>query len=248
MNNYPLVQGGANFLNYLVNRRDKRWAAQENLNAKGRERQHQMMLENMKNELWKRRLREETQRQSMYQQRLLEQYKANQAAEVEKERLKGIAEKEKWEREAPERELEAKLTQAKIDDLLNKAAGKGGYAKKGGSTKNDDIKRLSTLLELKKAYGGRLVPFEETTLGPEGSTTTKSQKFYGQQESEMNYVDKLITDLTSKIYGKQFLEPSKVEVPKPINPYENNLMKVTPEAEQWFNMGKKDNWKDYLPK
>ena len=73
---YPIIAGVAQGLRYKLGQKEKQ-----------RDIQNRMALENLKNAMWNRRLQEETEQQRLYQQRLLEQYKANQEAALKKEEM-----------------------------------------------------------------------------------------------------------------------------------------------------------------
>jgi len=180
----PLVQGLTQVGRYALSQKQQE-----------RETKNRFTLEMLRNEMWKRRLREQAVQQERQRQMLIER---------EKERTKqALMEQQRMYAEhQDEMAYKDKLLKIKDRELgIDEKKAQADLIKQGKEA-DPRIKQLETLIRLRQAYSGKYYPQEKLEEG--ALMPTKKYEPLGRQPRQMQYIDKLIQELSSDIYGLEY--------------------------------------------
>jgi len=179
------------------------------LNRKQQERQAQsrFALENLKNQMWKNRLREETLRKQQEQQFLLEKHTKQQEEMTNRAKIKSAADLDRFNRLKDIEEKRLGLQKQKNEiDKLKAQAGLSKERRLSLDKKKKDIgAEIRALDVVRDNLAGRMASFEETITDFEsgGETTTKGQKWYGRDEKGLANIEELMNQKVYELMGQK---------------------------------------------
>jgi len=172
-----------------------------------REAQNRFALENLKNEMWKRRLREETLRQQQQRDFLLNKYQKEQEEMTKREQIKGAADLVKFNRIKDIEERRVKL-QEEANRIADKKANADISRENRLNLEKKQRKLLDDIRGLDIQHDnlvGQLENYEETTFDPETGApiTTKGKKWYGRNEKGLANIEELMNQKVYELMGQK---------------------------------------------